>query len=238
MTLPPQGQDPNQQQTPEGQNPPGTQQATPPAQQQDQVPDWVRDPDAAYREITRLRGEAAQNRVALNTMRTQMESLQTTPPVEPPPTQQQAPATQQTTPSSQPPAQVEATLQDFQEKMRKLEEGMRQSGLRAEVLAEAGRLKFVDPQDAYNLIDRSKVTISDDGVVTGAKEALEALAQQKPYLISKTGHTFPQGLGATNPSGTQKTGSTAEERVRSRLQGSGPTFGDGGVIIRDPNARP
>lgn len=47
---------------------------------------------------------------------------------------------------------------------------------------EAVRLGFTDPSDAAVMIDRKAISI-DGKSVTGVKEALEALAKAKPYLL-------------------------------------------------------
>jgi Phage minor structural protein GP20 len=57
--------------------------------------------------------------------------------------------------------------------------------VRAEVIAKAAGLKFNDPADALALIDRSKLTVSEDGTVSGADEQLKALALAKPYMLVK-----------------------------------------------------
>lgn len=55
--------------------------------------------------------------------------------------------------------------------------------LRAAVLAEAAKLAFVDPSDAWRMLDRDGLAVGDDGEVTGAAEALKALVKAKPYLV-------------------------------------------------------
>lgn len=54
--------------------------------------------------------------------------------------------------------------------------------IKAEVRAVAGQMGFRDLGDAQ-LADLSEVEIADDGDVKGVKEALEALAKAKPYLL-------------------------------------------------------
>lgn len=55
--------------------------------------------------------------------------------------------------------------------------------MRASVLAEASKLEFLDPSDAWRMVDRDGLSIGDDGEVTGAVDALKALVKAKPYLI-------------------------------------------------------
>lgn len=44
-------------------------------------------------------------------------------------------------------------------------------------------VEWVDAEAALRLVDLSEVEIKDDGTVKGLKEALEALAKAKPYLV-------------------------------------------------------
>lgn len=49
----------------------------------------------------------------------------------------------------------------------------------------AAGLKFVDPGDAFNLIDMGEIEIDEDtGEVSGVDKALKALVKAKPYLIT------------------------------------------------------
>ena len=72
--------------------------------------------------------------------------------------------------------------------------------IRAEVKAVAADLGIVDPDAAYALMDRSGVTVDDDGQVQGVKAALEALVKAKSYLVrqdaaSRSGADFAGGSG-------------------------------------------
>jgi len=62
------------------------------------------------------------------------------------------------------------------------------------VLAEIKSLDGYDHKLVERLLDKSKLTISDDGVITGLKEAVEALAVEFP-LIKSGANTG----GGTNP---------------------------------------
>jgi hypothetical protein len=58
--------------------------------------------------------------------------------------------------------------------------------LRGEVKAAAAKAGFIDPDDAFALLDRTDVKIDDDGNVAGIDEALKALAEAKPHLVTDT----------------------------------------------------
>ena len=66
-----------------------------------------------------------------------------------------------------------------------LRETLRKGEIRTAVLLEAARAGIADPSDALLLADLSGVSLGEDGAVTGAKEAVEALAAAKPYLRSR-----------------------------------------------------
>ncbi len=67
------------------------------------------------------------------------------------------------------------------------------------ILAAASKKGIQDVDAALKLIDRSNVNVDDDGKVSGVDSAIEALAKDKPYLLSinrgKVG-------SATNPADT------------------------------------
>lgn len=46
-----------------------------------------------------------------------------------------------------------------------------------------GEVEWQDPEAALRLADLSKVTIADDGKVSGLEEALKELAEKKPFLV-------------------------------------------------------
>ncbi len=91
--------------------------------------------------------------------------------------------------------------------------------LKAEVKAQAADLNIVDADAALALADLSEVEIDDDGTVKGVKEALEALATDKPYLKkaqtpSKSGSEFNGGGGGeVNPWADDQFNLTEQARI-------------------------
>jgi len=63
----------------------------------------------------------------------------------------------------------------------------RAAAIRHAVEAAAGSLSFQDPADALTLADLSTVQVAEDGAVTGAAEAVKALADKRPYLLKPAG---------------------------------------------------
>lgn len=80
---------------------------------------------------------------------------------------------------------------------------------RSAIQSEAAKLGIVDVEAAAILVDRSKITVNDDGTVSGADEALKALLEAKPYLKGGTPGTPDVGSGSNpspgqTPEGTKK----------------------------------
>lgn len=72
--------------------------------------------------------------------------------------------------------------------------------IRAEIRLLADQVGL-DPRaadDAYMLMDRSKVTVADDGTVQGVEEALKALLEAKPYLMRQTAQPVGSGSNPAN----------------------------------------
>jgi hypothetical protein len=149
------------------------------------IPDWVKDPQAAYAEIQKTRGEAAETRRRLKAIEDKQAE------------------------------EADKALEDQKkfkeladkraEELETLRETHRQSAIRNAVLLEATRLNIADPADAYQLADLSKAAIDDNDTITGVAEAVAALVAAKPYLV-RTGAPTPTPapsapkLPATNPS--------------------------------------
>jgi len=124
--------------------------------------------------------------------------------------------------------QFSEQLATLQEQNIALEQQRTDLLLRTTVVAEATRQGFYDPDDAYGLLDLSRLTVKD-GKVDGIKEVLQELAKAKPYLLQEK----PR-LGPTYPGrSTQATGETDAER-RTRLYGAGssPIGTAGGGVFR------
>jgi len=93
--------------------------------------------------------------------------------------------------------------------------------LKAEVLVQASKLGFVNPQHAWGLVDVSSLSIDDAGKAQGVEEAVKALATEHAYLIAKT--TAPN-IDAAKGSGQRATNIvlTADERAIADQLGMPP----------------
>lgn len=79
-------------------------------------------------------------------------------------------------------------------------EKLKAERIKTAIIAEASKLGFADPDDAYPLADRSAIQIDDKDTVTGAAEAVKKLAEAKPHLLGKAG----QGDGVGTPRNGQR----------------------------------
>jgi hypothetical protein len=104
---------------------------------------------------------------------------------------------------------LEKRLADLESTNSQLSERYASARLRHAVEIAAVTMQFADPEDAYNLADMSGAEIAEDGKITGVKEALEALAKAKPYLI-KSGNGKPPGTPQGKPPARQQLPQTNE----------------------------
>lgn len=101
-----------------------------------------------------------------------------------------------------------AAQKEAEEKGKKALETANQRLINAEIKIFAVDAKFVDPDDAVALIDRSGIQIDENGKITGVKEAVEALAKAKPHLI---GEGKPGGSPGSAGNGERQTGGGTEK---------------------------
>jgi hypothetical protein len=75
--------------------------------------------------------------------------------------------------------------------------------MRAAIATAAARAGAVDLDAVASLLDRGGITMDEDGTVTGADEAIEALLAAKPYLrAGTTAPALPTAPGTATTSGT------------------------------------
>lgn len=104
-------------------------------------------------------------------------------------------------------------------------ETVKTSTIRAAVVSKAAELNFENPEDAYSLLDKTGLSISDAGQVEGVETALKSLAEQKKYLIKQQ-----QGrpLEPFNPAGSGQQLQESDAARRARIYGSGGSMFDTG----------
>lgn len=76
-----------------------------------------------------------------------------------------------------------AKLAEIQAERDRLIEQGRTARIRHAIEREAGAQNFHDPADAWRFLEEGAVTLDDDGKVTGAADALKALAKARSYLV-------------------------------------------------------
>lgn len=85
-------------------------------------------------------------------------------------------------------------------------------------------LGVVDLDAALALVDRSKITVGDDGAITGLDEAIEALKTGKAYLFNTEGGGTNGGKPVGTPSNPGNGGGTSTTPTFKRSQLSDPKF--------------
>jgi multidrug efflux pump subunit AcrA (membrane-fusion protein) len=76
-------------------------------------------------------------------------------------------------------------LEQEQKRREEAERRARERLLKAEVQAHATRLNFLDPGDAWRLLDLSDIDYDENGEPLGIAEKLQVLAKEKPYLLRR-----------------------------------------------------
>ena len=70
-------------------------------------------------------------------------------------------------------------------KLQQAEAKAKRTLVRSAIMAEANKLKFKDPEDAIKHLDLSTFDVDETDNVKGVKEAVDALAKSKDYLLDK-----------------------------------------------------
>lgn len=99
----------------------------------------------------------------------------------------------------------------------KLQEKLKDSTINQALTNKLAPLGVVNLEDALKLVDRTKVEMGDDGVVSGVDQAVEALKTEKPYLFTNGGSSSTTVGNATN-TGNGGSGEGPSFK-RSQLQG-------------------
>lgn len=97
------------------------------------------------------------------------------------------------------------------EAIKGLQESKVDSALQAEAIKQGAR----DLEAVLKLVDRSKVTVSEDGVITGADLTVKGLLESKPYLKDANAQT-QTNIGSGTQPGTDSTG--AKKFTHSQIQ--------------------
>jgi hypothetical protein len=157
-----------------------------PAPNSDGVPEWARDPKAAYAEIQKLRAEQKENRLALEEAdRKKRDDEQ---------------ADLEKKAEWEKLAQSRADeLDNLKAEAEQMKAARRDDAVKMAIANEAAKAGFADPNDAYNLADLSVVEVNDGNDVSGADQAIKALIAAKPYLVGKRAPAPATDGGTGNP---------------------------------------
>lgn len=117
----------------------------------------------------------------------------------------------------------EAELKAAQLEVESLKAKHADALLRFAIEREASKQNAVDAETVAALVDRSAITVADDGTVAGADKAVQALLKAKPFLVaSGQQQGGVKGVPGT-PAGSTGNGSRADliAQTRKELQQSG-----------------
>lgn len=119
-------------------------------------------------------------------------------------------------------------------RQKEIETTARERLIQAEARAVAAELGFLKPLHAVKLADLGKVTVGEDGSISGVREALETLKKDSPELLTPRA----PATGATNPGrGSETAQRETDEQKRARLLHGNVQFGnwlDRGQVVRYP----
>lgn len=95
--------------------------------------------------------------------------------------------------------------------------------VRGAIIAEAAKAGFVDPDDAWRLVNASdtSITVDENGQVAGTDKAIKILIKTKPYLVKTAAAAAnvnaADGRGNGQASAEQQQAKLAELRQRFRI---------------------
>jgi len=72
-------------------------------------------------------------------------------------------------------------------KLAAVQQSLKDRDIKNAVYIEAVKVNCIDPEAAFQLMDKTKVTVDDSGAVVGVTEAVAALLVARPYLVKTAG---------------------------------------------------
>ena len=105
---------------------------------------------------------------------------------------------------------LQAEIKAVKAEVTKAKEDHRAVTIRAAIAAEANKLGFANPEDAWTLLDTSGVEMADDGKVTGFEKSLTALAESNRLAMKDDKRS--DNLGT--PRGKGKPASSTVEQAK------------------------
>jgi hypothetical protein len=124
--------------------------------------------DAEY--VKRLRGEAAEARTARKQLEARLAELETA-------------EERRRREAMSEVDRLKLELQETQTKYQASHQAAQDRALRNAVALAAAKAEFIDPDDAWRMIDVAALTVDDEGAVSGVEQALKTVVKAKPYLI-------------------------------------------------------
>ncbi len=112
---------------------------------------------------------------------------------------------------------AEKRAEEAEEKAQTASEAANQRIIDTELRSVARALDANDVNDVLALVDKSLVTIADDGTINGAEDLIEAMKTDKPWLFKRS--IGADALGGSNPSKNPSVDElTAKEKELAELK--------------------
>ena len=128
---------------------------------------------------------------------------------------------------------LQQRLQEVESQNARLAQERTDALIRSAVVSAATRMGFVDPMDAYAMIDLAQIKANNEtGEIGGIEDLLKALGESKPYLLQQQQASPRAVLAPTNPGARKQTGETDEQRRRRLFGTQGIPFGKLGGGMR------
>lgn len=116
---------------------------------------------------------------------------------------------------------LEKERDDFKAEAQTATERAQTALIRAAVIAQASKAGAVDPDAVVALLDKSSLTVGDDGQVEGVEDAVTALLEEKTYLVG-TNSTPNPGPGGGGPRNTPPAGNLDSQLSEAQKAGDWP----------------
>jgi len=116
---------------------------------------------------------------------------------------------------------LEKERDDFKEAAQTATQRAHDALIQAAVVAEASKAGAINPAAVVKLLDKSSLTVGDDGQVEGVEEAVTALLEAETYLVGTPPMPNP-GPGGGGPRNTPPSGDLDSQLSEAQKAGDWP----------------
>lgn len=116
---------------------------------------------------------------------------------------------------------LQKRLAELEQARAAAETQARETLIKSAIVAAAARLNFVDPEDAYSLVNKAAVEF-ENGQPANVEKLVKDLAESRKYLIKSSN----PALATFNPSGNGGPVAETDAQKRARIYGGGGSIFD------------